>query len=95
MPTILLPRVLVPSTPSMLLSFIAFVLYLSCEKNENKQKEAGFGPFFLMKSGTSDPLLTKKGRRGEDLPGPVQFFLPSSFGVYGWVSGTILALNSW
>ena len=20
--------------------------YLSCEKNENKQKEAGFGPFF-------------------------------------------------
>ena len=30
----------------MLLSFIVFVLYLSCEKNENKQKEAGFGPFF-------------------------------------------------
>ena len=26
-------------------SFIVFVLYLSCEKNENKQKEAGFGPF--------------------------------------------------
>ena len=25
--------------------FIVFVLYLSCEKNENKQKEAGFGPF--------------------------------------------------
>ena len=25
-------------------SFIVFVLYLSCEKNENKQKEAGFGP---------------------------------------------------
>ena len=22
-----------------------FVLYLSCEKNENKQKEAGFDPF--------------------------------------------------
>ena len=39
-------RVQVPSTPSMLLSFIVFVLYLSCEKNENKQKEAGFGPFF-------------------------------------------------
>ena len=43
--TILLPRVRIPCTPSMLLSFIVFVLYLSCEKNENKQKEAGFGPF--------------------------------------------------
>ena len=39
--TILLPRVRVPSTPSMLLSFILFVLYLSCEKNENKQKRPG------------------------------------------------------
>ena len=30
----------------MLLSFIVkFMMYLSCEKNENKQKEAGFGPF--------------------------------------------------
>ena len=30
----------------MLLSFkVKFVLYLSCEKNGNKQKEAGFGPF--------------------------------------------------
>ena len=26
-------------------SFIVFVLYLSCEKSQNKQKEAGFGPF--------------------------------------------------
>ena len=25
--------------------FIVFVLYLSCEKDENKQKEAGFGLF--------------------------------------------------
>ena len=32
---------------SMLLSFIVkFVLYFSCEKNENKQKEVvGFGPY--------------------------------------------------
>ena len=31
--------------PSMLLSIIVnLVLYLSCEKNKNKQKEAGFGP---------------------------------------------------
>ena len=44
-PTILPPRVQIPSTPSMLLSFIVFVLYLSCEKNENKQKEAEFGTF--------------------------------------------------
>ena len=35
-----------PGTPSTPLSFIVkFVLYLSCEKNENKQKEAGLGPF--------------------------------------------------
>ena len=26
------------------------MLYLSCEKNENKQKEAGFGPFFFKKN---------------------------------------------
>ena len=45
-PIILLPQVRVPSTPSMLLlSIVKVVLYLSCEKNENKQKEAGFGPF--------------------------------------------------
>ena len=44
--TILMPRVRDPSTPSTLFSFIVFVLYLSCEKNKNKQKEAGFGPFF-------------------------------------------------
>ena len=41
-PTILPPWVQIPSTPSMLLSFIVIVLYLSCEKNKNKQKEAIF-----------------------------------------------------
>ena len=41
-PTMPPPRVWVPSTPSMFFSFIVFVLYLSCEKNENN----GFGPFF-------------------------------------------------
>ena len=46
--TILLPRVWVPSTPSTLLSFIVkFELYLSCEKNKNKQKEAGFGAYLF------------------------------------------------
>ena len=45
-PTIMPPQVRVPRTPYMLLSFIVkFVLYMSCEKNENKQKEAVFGPF--------------------------------------------------
>ena len=43
-PTIL-HRVRVPSTPSTLFSCIVCVLYLSLEKNENKQKEAGFSPF--------------------------------------------------
>ena len=37
-PTILLPRVRVPSIPSTLFSFIVkFVLYLACEKSENKR----------------------------------------------------------
>ena len=44
-PTILPPWVRVPSTPSTLLSIIVFVQCLSCEKNKNKQKEAGFGTF--------------------------------------------------
>ena len=43
-PTILPPQVRVPSTPGMLF-FIVIVLYWSCEENESKQKEAGFGPF--------------------------------------------------
>ena len=41
-PSILPPRIRVPSTPSMLLS-ICFVSY---RKDENKQKEAGIGTFF-------------------------------------------------
>ena len=48
-PSILPPWVRVPSTPSMLFSIFIFqIVYLSfeleCEKNENKQKEAGIGP---------------------------------------------------
>ena len=47
-PTILPPQVRIPCTPSTLLWFIVkFVLYLSFEKTENKQKEAGLGPVFL------------------------------------------------
>ena len=41
-------RVRVPSTPSTLLSFLVFVLYLSCEKNENNQKEGGLAHFLTM-----------------------------------------------
>ena len=45
-PTILLPWVRVPNTPSTLLSFIVkFLPYFSSDMTENKQKEAGFGPF--------------------------------------------------
>ena len=33
-----------------------FLLYFSCEKNENKHKEAGFGPF-LKKSVDENELL--------------------------------------
>ena len=50
MPSIQPPCIRVPSTPSMLFSiYIAQTVYLSIEfeyeKNENKQKEAGIGPF--------------------------------------------------
>ena len=53
-PSILLPQVQVPSTPSTLFSiYIVQIVYLSigleCEKNENKQKEAVIGPLFLKK----------------------------------------------
>ena len=49
-PSILLPRVRVPSTPSTLFSiYIVQIVNLSfeleCEKNKNIQKEAGIGPF--------------------------------------------------
>ena len=48
-------RVRVPSTPSTLLSFkVKFVLYLSCERNENKQKEAGFGPFLRKRTSSQN-----------------------------------------
>ena len=34
------------------------MLYLSCENNENKQKEAGFGTFFLKKQEVTRFSLT-------------------------------------
>ena len=44
MPSILPPWVrVVPSTPSMLLSI--YTWFVSCRKDENKQKEAEIGPF--------------------------------------------------
>ena len=56
------PTILPPGSESQahLLSFIVFVLYLSCEKNENKQKEAGFGPFLKTTKISRDlmPYLT-------------------------------------
>ena len=45
-PSIMPPRVRLPSTPSMLLSFkVKFVLVL-WKRTKINQKEAGFGPFF-------------------------------------------------
>ena len=66
-PTILLPRAQIQSTPSMLLQFIVnFVLYLSLEKNENKQKEAEFGPFFKKKQKVNfRKNKLSRGERGE------------------------------
>ena len=48
-PTIMRPWVRIPSTRSMLLSFIVFVLYLSCEKNENKRKRGREWAIFIKK----------------------------------------------
>ena len=53
-PTILPPRVRVPSAPSTLLSFTVFVLYFSCEKDENKN---GFGQTFKKRKGGSPGLV--------------------------------------
>ena len=41
---ILPSQVRVPSTPSTLLSFIVFVLHVSCEKNENKRSRGWVWP---------------------------------------------------
>ena len=62
-PSILPPQVWVPSTPSTLSSiYIAQIVYLSfeleCEKNQNKQKEAGISPlknFYLFSPSPSSP----------------------------------------
>ena len=55
-PTILPPWVQDPSTSSILFSFTVFVLYLSCENNENKLKEAGLGPFLEKKENIGNRL---------------------------------------
>ena len=56
-PTFLLPQVWVPGTPLMLYHIQSNLrLYLSCEKNKNKQKEARFGPFFIIKRLATAPL---------------------------------------
>ena len=50
-PTILPPRVRVPSTPSTLFIVkICTMLSLCWERTKINKKEAGFGPFFLKKS---------------------------------------------
>ena len=44
-PTILQPRVWIPSTPSTLFSNCTIAILFELEKNETKQKEAGIGPY--------------------------------------------------
>ena len=44
-------RLRLPCTPSTLLSFIVFVLYLLCEKNENKSKRGRVWPIFNIGEG--------------------------------------------
>ena len=55
------PQVRVLSSPSTLLSFIVnFVQYLSCEKNENKQKEARVWPIKNMTLEISDNMNSQE-----------------------------------
>ena len=61
LPSILPPRVQVPSTPSAFLSI--YIWIVSCGKDENKQKEAGIGQFFEKNSHNPQSfmsLVTKK-----------------------------------
>ena len=60
----------------MLLSFIVCVLYLSCEKNENNQKEAGFGPF--KKEGTGKKVKRVGSHSSVDSSAPIHPAVPSS-----------------
>ena len=50
-----------PSTPSTLLSFkVNFLLYLSCENNENKQKRGRVWPILkIFRSGGENPRLVR------------------------------------
>ena len=41
-PTILPPRVRIPTAPAIIVKFVLH-LFLHCEKNKNKQKEPGLG----------------------------------------------------
>ena len=45
------------------------MLYLSCEKNENKQKEAGFGPFLKKSLNGKNQIMSllKTGKMAESL----------------------------
>ena len=62
-PTILPPRVWVPSTPSMLVSLLVFVLYLPWEKNKIKQKEAEFGPLKSFNNDNIDKQVKDNSRK--------------------------------
>ena len=60
MPPILPPRVLVPSTPSMLYQFTFELFHV--EKDEDKQKEAWIGPFFIKKDKPLKNCISVKDR---------------------------------
>ena len=63
-PTILQLQVHIPSTPSILFQFV--LLKLLRGKDENKQKEARFGPF-LKKDGLVDPEIDEDRERERHL----------------------------
>ena len=67
-PSILPPRVQVPSTPSMLFSInnvqiVNLSFELECENNENKQKEEGIGTFLKIVKYLTDLVETSPGRK--------------------------------
>ena len=48
---------------AFIIYIVKFVLYLSCEKNGNKQKEAEFGPFFKIMKGCKLAIRRHRPRR--------------------------------
>ena len=76
-----------PSTPTIRVRILQFFCTILFEKNENKQKEAGFGPFLFFKkeksNSESNPKFLSYLLSHINLQSPLSFFLFCfSFSLY-------------